>query len=257
MKQVALFFLLLSVFSLPVHAQDYILGDGDSVSISVHQYPDLDTKTRVGEDGSINFPLLGSVKIGGLSAEDAARFIESSLKKGSFIKSPQVNVNIDEYRSQTVSLLGNVPKPGKYPIMGGSTILEIIAEAGGIAKDGSPRVMITRKGEKPFVIDTSLALERGDMTQNIKVISGDIIFVPRMEVFYIYGEVNRPGEYQLQPGMNIMQAISVGGGLTDKATERGLKIKRKTADGKVETISASTSEALQPDDVVYVKESLF
>lgn len=256
MKRVICAFLLLIGSLQTLQAQDYVLNAGDSVLITVHQHPDLDTKARIEEGGTINFPLLGSIQIGNMSTEQAGLLIENSLKRGNFIKSPQVSILIEEYRSKNVSVLGKIEKPGKYPIIGSNSILEIIAEAGGLAKDGSPRVVITRKGQKPFTVDTALALQ-GDVKNNVEVISGDIIYVPRMDVFYIYGEVNKPGEYQLQDNMTILQALSVAGGLNDKATERGLKIKRKNANGEVETIDAVVTDELIPGDVVYVKESLF
>jgi polysaccharide export outer membrane protein len=245
------------VFPLTVYAQDYPLGADDVVMITVHEHPDLETRARVGEGGNINFPLIGTIKMGGLSTKEAELVIEDMLKNGNYIKSPQVTVFLEEFKSKSVSVLGKINKPGKYPIRENSTVFDVIADAGGISKDGNSRVHIKRKGKETIVVDTVAELESNNISNDIKVLNEDIVFVPRMDVFYIYGEVKKPGEYQLHSNMTIMQALSVGGGLTDKGTERGLKIKRKKSTGEVEVINADILDVLYPDDVVFVKESLF
>ena len=98
---------------------------------------------------------------------------------------------------------------------------------------------------------------RGDVSKAAPAIkANDIIYVPRMEVFYIYGEVQRPGEYPLRRPTTVMQALSISGGLTAKGTERGLKISRKSAQGSVETVKVKLTDELRPGDVVFVKEGL-
>jgi polysaccharide export outer membrane protein len=249
--------LLALFFTNNLYAQGYALTENDLVLITVHEYPDLKTRARIGDEGKINFPLLGTIKISDMSVKQAEHFIEESLKNGNYIKSPQVTIFIEEFRGETVSVLGMINNPGKYSIVESGTLMEVLAEAGGIAKDGNTKVIITRKGQEPFAVDTSLILEQGDMKRNIEISKGDIIYVPRMDVFYIYGQVNEPGEYRLHPNLTIQQALSVSGGLTGKGTERGLKIKRKNLNGEVETIDATIFDELIPNDVIYVKESLF
>ena len=97
----------------------------------------------------------------------------------------------------------------------------------------------------------------GDMSQNIKVSRGDFILVPKMDTYYIHGEVKRPGVYRLERGMTVMQAVSVGGGVSARGSLRGIKVTREQADGTTSEISVEMTDKIQPNDVLYVKERLF
>lgn len=262
-----LFFTLvvfLAAFALPVSAatKDYVLGPGDVVRITVYEHEDLNALTRISQAGSINFPLIGEVFIAGMRERDAETKLTSMLRDGGFVKSPQITLIVEQYRSQQVSVLGEVNKPGMYTIDRGSKITDLLAMAGGVnpASGGDYAVLIKKDGNEGkggYPVDLLALLRNGDMTQNLEVADGDIVFVPRMEVFYIYGEVQRPGSYRLQRDMTVMQALSMGGGLTPRGTQRGIQIKRRNGGGAVATITAGLFETLMPDDVVYVKESLF
>jgi polysaccharide export outer membrane protein len=232
-------------------ADEYRLGPGDTVRVTVYEHPDLTTVSRITDDGSIPFPLLGEVAIARLS---------ELLRDGQFVRRPQVTVNIEQYGSQSVSVLGQVNKAGRYPVQGHSTAIEMLAMAGGLDADAADTVTVIRKGAQTsqrYEIDLVGLFQSGDLQQNIAVANGDIIFVPRMPVFYIYGEVQRPGSYRLEKNMTVMQALSVGGGLTARGTERGTKVKRVTGDGSVETLEVTLTDRLKDNDVVYVKEGLF
>lgn len=259
-------FLFLSLFLLALlpgfaAAAGYTLGSGDIVKISVYAQPDLNTEAQITDKGTINFPLIGEIKIGGLEKGAAEAFISNKLVNERFLKNPQVNLLIVQYRSQRVSVLGFVQKPGKYPIDGTSYVTDLIAQAGGIAADGADSATFISRDENQKVVKKNINLIRlfdsQDMTQNYQVQDGDIIHVSRAPVFYIYGEVQRPGAFRLQPNMTIMQAISVGGGLTARGTERGLKVKRTDLEGNVETLSANGESAVKANDVIYVKQRLF
>ena len=106
-------------------------------------------------------------------------------------------------------------------------------------------------------VDLIALLRRGDMSQNLSVAEGDIIFVPRMDIFYIYGEVHKPGAYRLERGMTLMQALALGGGVTPRGTQRGIEIRRRNGDGKLDVMKSGLDTALLADDVVFVKESMF
>jgi polysaccharide export outer membrane protein len=106
-------------------------------------------------------------------------------------------------------------------------------------------------------IDIHEALKTGEMEKNFPVANGDIIFVPRAPLFYIYGEVQRPGAYRLEKEMTVMQALSVGGGLNVRGTERGIRINRHGGNGTIQSIECQMSDKVQENDVIYVKESLF
>lgn len=257
----AIFFVfVIALFSTSVTAKDYVLGSGDVLRITVYEHADLNAVVRISQTGSINFPLVGEVFIAGLNERAAEMKLSELLEQGGFVKSPQVSIIVDQYRSQQVSVLGEVNKPGVYAIDRGNRLMDLLAMAGGVNSSGGENAVLIKKGgngQGGHPIDLFQLLQKGDMTHNVEVADGDIIYIPRMDVFYIYGEAQRPGSYRLQRNMTVMQALSMGGGLTPRGTQRGIQIKRKDASGAVVTIKADLSEVLMPDDVVYVKESLF
>jgi polysaccharide export outer membrane protein len=171
-----------------------------------------------------------------------------------------VALTVEQYRSQKVSVLGEVNRPGVYAIAGANTLMDLLSEAGGLGEEAGELAIVTRRGSpagQSQAIDLAALLEgRADIPEP-RLGDGDRIFVPRMDRFYIYGQVNRPGSYRLERGMTVMQALSVASGLTDKGTERGLKIRRMAGDGREQVISAELTQRIQPSDVLFVKESLF
>lgn len=253
-------FVLLTAFSLPVAAMDYRLGSGDIVHITVYDHPELLLETRVDEQGKINFPLIGSVAVAGETASTAQRLIAEALEKGSFLKKPQVNLIVKEYRSKQVSVLGQVNKPGKYPLDTTSTVSDLLAQAGGVTLEGGDDLTLihNQDGKSQRIrIDTKSLFQDGQFDLNHQVSDGDIIFVPRAAVFYIYGEVQKPGAFRLEKNMNVMQALSLGGGITLRGTQKGIQIRRPGGDGQPMKLKAALTDPVQENDVVYVKESLF
>jgi len=238
-----------------------ILGEGDSVRITVFQNPDLTTETRISERGTITFPLVGEISLAGLTPVGAEARIAEHLIKGKFVLKPQVSLNVVRVRSRQVSVLGQVARPGRYPLDDtSSNLTDILALAGGVSPTGDDNVtvMVTRNGKtSKLEINVPTMYRTGDLSRNLALQNGDTIFVQRAPVFYIYGEVQRAGAYRLEPLMTVMQALSVGGGVTPRGTDRGLKIRRKTVDGKFQAIDAHLTDPVQPDDVIYVRESLF
>ena len=239
----------------------YRLGPGDVVEITVYNNPDLSTKTSIGEDGTISFPLIGNVALAGLTRAKAEKRIAHALEAGKFVPKPYVNLVIDEYRSQTISVLGDVSKPGTYQIRRPVKVTEVLAMAGGITQNGSQQVTLVSKrangGARRKTVNVTDVLQHGDLAQDALVGNGDIVYVPPAPKFYIYGEVRNPGAYPLQDGMTVQQAISVGGGLTVRGTQRGIQVDRKLADGRVQSHSARLSDRLRPGDVVQVPQSWF
>ncbi len=237
------------------------LGEGDSVRITVFQNPDLTTETRISERGTITFPLIGEISLAGLTPAGAEARIAKQLIEGKFVLKPQVSLNVVRVRSRQVSVLGQVARPGRYALDDtSSSLTDILALAGGISPSGDDNVtvMVTRNGKTAKLdIDVPTMYRTGDLSRNVQLENGDAIFVQRAPVFYIYGEVQRAGTYRLEPAMTVMQALSVGGGVTSRGTDRGLKIHRRMPDGAVAKLDAQLSDPVQPDDVIYVKESLF
>jgi len=240
---------------------EYRLGDGDTIRIIVYQNPDLTLETRVSENGTITFPLIGVVKIGGLTLPAAGQTIAKRLQAGNFIKQPQVNILLLQNRGNQVSVLGRVGRPGRFPLETFNTRLsEMLAIAGGIAGDGADVAIVsgTRDG-KPFrkEVDIVGMLLDNQPENDLVVAGGDVIYVPRQPMFYIYGEVQRPGSYRLERKMTIRQALVQGGGPTIRGTERNLGVYRRGADGRVALMTLDFNEPVRPDDVFYVRESWF
>ncbi len=237
------------------------LGAGDSIRITVFQTPELTTETRVSERGTIIFPLIGEAVLGGQTPAGAGALIAERLKQGDFIKNPQVSVAVIQVRSRQISVLGQVPRPGRYALDDTSSKLtDVLALAGGIGSTGDDIVtVIAARGGKlsKLEIDVPKMYRSGDLSANIELQNGDTIFVQRAPVFYIYGEVQRAGAYRLEPNMTVMHTLSTGGGLTPRGTQRGLKIHRRMPDGTVQQLDAQLADPVQPDDVIYVRESLF
>jgi polysaccharide export outer membrane protein len=246
----------------PAHAlEEYLLTPGDVIKVSVFKNPDLLLDARVSEAGTIGFPLLGSVPVAGLTLPAAERKIAQLLKDGGFVLSPQVNILLTTAVGNQVAVLGQVNRPGRYPIEGaGGNLTGMLAQAGGIAATGADLVIITglRNG-KPFrreidVVNMSL---NGTAADDIELRGGDTLFVNRSPMFYIYGQVQRPGQYRLEKGMTVMQALADGGGMTGKGTSRGIVLHRRDNTGKVKESGASLDEDVRDQDVIYVKESVF
>lgn len=241
--------------------QDYVLGQGDVVRITVFQNPDLTTDARVSESGSITFPLVGAVAVGGLTQQAAEQKIARLLTEGGFVVQPQVNMLVMQVRGSQVAVLGQVNRPGRYPLETNNTrLIDMLALAGGVSAIGADAVVVAgvREG-KPFrrEVDIAAMYLNGNLGDDILLAGGDSIYVQRAPVFYIYGEVQRPGAFRLERDMTVMQALATGGGLTPRGTQRGLQVHRRGADGKVQILESGLQQLVQPDDVVYVKESIF
>jgi polysaccharide export outer membrane protein len=253
--------LIVSITSSKAFAEEegYLLGGGDTVKITVYEQPDLTTIARINHLGIVIFPFLEEVAIGGLTPDAAAELISNRLKAGRFVKVPQVSLAVVEYRSHQISVLGQVKKPGKYTLESKTLVIDLLAQSGGLTNEAADVLTVVRNDpERParYQIDL-LKFYRGDVAQNIELVSGDIVLVPKMDIFYVYGEVKRPGVYRLERGMTTMQALSVGGGLTGRGSSGGISISRHRTDGKVLSIEVELTDRLQPNDVLYVKERLF
>jgi polysaccharide export outer membrane protein len=230
------------------------------VKASVYGSPDLATETRVSEGGSMTFPLLGEVQVGGLTTQQAEKKIGGLLEKGGYLKKAQVNLLITTLASQQVSVLGQVNRPGRYPIEGKRKVLDLLAIAGGANAEGSDMVTLvrTRNGTTTReTIDIVDMVRKGELNRDYEVAGGDIIFVERAPRAYITGEVNRPGPFRIERAMTVQQALSAGGGLTPRGTQRGLRITRKDASGAARTMEVKNDDLVQVDDVITVKESWF
>jgi polysaccharide export outer membrane protein len=254
------FFTLSSISAFASDILDYPLGPGDIVRIQVFQNPDLATETRVSENGSITFPLVGTVEVGGLAIAAAERKIAAALKSGGFVRQPQVNIVILQIRGNQVSVLGQVNRPGRFPLETLTRVSDMLAAAGGATPTGDDFAIVTgiRDG-KPFrkVIDIPALYLTEKSDEDIILAGGDTIYIHRAPVFYIYGEAQRPGAYRIERGMTVMQALAQGGGPTPRGSEWWLRLHRTNAEGTVERLSPEMTDSVQPNDIIYVRESIF
>jgi polysaccharide export outer membrane protein len=241
---------------------EYRIGPGDLLRVGVYQNPDLSLETRVTEAGTISFPLLGAVRVGGLSVTAAERAIADGLRAGNFVRQPQVTIAVTLFRAHQASVLGAVQRPGRFALETLDLRLsDLLAMAGGIAPFGADTVVVLGNREgRPVRIEIDLpSLFAGGPVRDRDpfILNGDTIWVERQPVVYIYGEVQRPGPMRLERGMTLMQALATGGGLTPRGTERGIRVHRKAGDGRVQTMQLALDDRVQDGDVIQVRESLF
>lgn len=240
---------------------EYRLGSGDVIRITVFQNPDLTVETRVTEAGIVSYPLIGAVRLGGQSVTAAEKLIADGLRNGNFVKNPQVTLVVLQVRGNQASVLGQVNRPGRYPLeVADMRVTDLLAMAGGTSAGGSDVVVVTgtRNGQ-PFRMEVDLpslftAAGRG---KDIFVLNGDTMWVDRQPIVYIYGEVQRPGPMRLERDLTLMQALATGGGLTQRGTDKGIRVHRKGTDGAVQVFEPKMDDKLREGDVVFVRESLF
>ncbi|WP_332814714.1 polysaccharide export protein EpsE [Ramlibacter sp.] len=240
---------------------DYRLGAGDQIRVQVYQNPDLSIEARVSEQGTINYPLVGSVNLGGSTIAEAENKIASALRNGQFLKRPQVNIVLLEVRGNQVAVLGQVQKPGRFPLETTNTrVSDLLAAAGGITPMGDDTLIVTgSRAGKPFrkVIDIPALFLNQRGQDDILVHGGDTLYVAKAPVYYIYGEAQRPGPYRIERGMTVQQAVAQGGGPTPRGSLSRLRLTRTGPDGKQVESDARLSDPVLPNDVIYVRESLF
>lgn len=241
--------------------QDYRLGAGDAIGVQVYQSPDLSIDARVSESGVISYPLVGSVQLGGLTISEAEKKIGDALRTGGFVKVPQVNIVLRQVRGNQVAVLGQVSRPGRFPLETFNTrVSDMLAAAGGTTATGDDVLIVTGQREgKPFrkVIDIPALFLNEKSDEDIVLAGGDTLYVNKAPMFYIYGEAQRPGPYRIERGMTVMQALAQGGGPTVRGSQNRLKLHRRDASGKVIETTPSLTDPVRAEDVIYVRESLF
>jgi len=254
-------------------SEEYIIGPKDLLEIEVFGLNDLDTTTRVSEDGLITVALLGEVKVGGLTKSGLEKKL-TQLFKERFLKNPQVTVFIKEYRSQKVSLLGAVNNPGDYELLGRQTLLQIISQAGGLTEEAGKDIILIRK--QPDGSNTSQEIpvedlvEKGDVKLNLVLKPGDIINIPidKTVRVYVFGQVKNPGALEVKKSNipTLLRAIAQAGGFSERASKGNVNIKRKNDQGEEIQMTVNAKAIIKgkkkdiqllENDVVYVPESIF
>jgi polysaccharide export outer membrane protein len=265
MKRYLLIFIILLFLGIPAFSatQDYIVGEGDVLNITVYEHDDLTMTVRVSGEGAITVPLIGDVHVRGLTLNKISQKITVLLADG-YIVNPQVNIFIHEFKSNKATILGQINRPGLYELRQHTTLLEIISQAGGLTKGAGNKSIIKRKGpsgadqeEEIITIDLKGLIEKGDTSQNIQIIGGDNIYIIATAVYYVTGEVKKPDEFNMEGEITIIQAITKAGGFTAKAASSRVKIIRKTDNGKKVLKRVPMDQPVFPNDVIVVPESFF
>lgn len=262
LKYTYLVFIVFLILTPHSYCQDYIIGEGDVLKITVYDHPDLTTVERVTGEGTISFPLIGQVEVAGLTTFEISEKISTFLTNG-YIVNPQVTVFIQEFKSKKASIMGQVNRPGLYELPGTTTFLELLSKAGGLTKDAGDKAIIKRKtvspdkNENSIVIDLKKLIETGDISLDIPIADGDSIYIQKAGFFFVTGEVKKPDAYRYEDGTTIIKAITLAGGFTDKASTGRVKIIRKIH-GKERILGkVKMDEPVLPDDVIVVPESFF
>lgn len=236
---------------------------GDQIRVEVFGNPDLTTVTDVADDGSIRMPLAGVVPVSGQSTTEAARRIESALKVAEVLVDPHATVSLVKSFHSQVMVSGEVGKPGRYEVDSRSTVLDALALAGGITEKGSDTAYILRTDtsgvQQKILVRIDLDSVMGSQTGTAAlqtVQGGDSIFVPKA-TFTIIGQVTTPGEYRIPSGMLLFQAIARAGGVTALGSAGRVEVTRRAPDGKFVTMKGKANTAIQPGDVITVKERIF
>ena len=286
---------LLMMLDLPVHADEqqqrnaqqppapqqplagqqlrYIVGPNDVLGITVYDQPQLSRTYNVQADGSLTFPLIGRVNVGGLSTPEIEGELRQRLSQG-FLKSPQVGVIVEQYRSQQIFVIGEVRQPGSLQFMGSMTVLEALARVGSTTERAGIEAIIVRppngapppdaaavaraqqaNGSDVIRIDLQ-SLQTGAVSQNATLQAGDTIFVPRVSSVFVSGQVTTAGEYAIRKGMTVRQVLALAGGITDRGSTGRIQIIRKI-DGQDRTIGANLQDLVEPNDTIIVRERFF
>ncbi|HYN54340.1 MAG TPA: polysaccharide biosynthesis/export family protein, partial [Methylotenera sp.] len=219
----------------PATNRDYVLGAGDLVRISVYGSPDLLTEARLSAAGTITFPLVGEIKLGGASPTSSEKKIADLLEQGGFVKKAQVNLVVLQFQSQFVSVLGDVYKPGKYSLDRPSTLSDVLALAGGITPNGSDMLTLIRTVDGKTTkqtYDLRNLVAKADPTSNPQVTGDDIVYVNAREVS-VLGQVNRPGKYSVVSGVRtVIDFLSQAGGVSAGGADKIIVVTKRN--GKTE-----------------------
>lgn len=251
----------------PQHDVNYVVGPSDILRVTVFGEPQMSGHFRIENDGSISYPFLGRLHVGGQTVAAVAASVKTGLAAG-YLRNPQVTVEVVEFKSQSVFVMGEVRTPGKYVLSGSATLLDALALAGSMTPGAGADVLILH----PKQGDTSLPklpgagdaevehvslrdIEAGKLSSNVVIRDGDTIFVPKVDRFFVIGMVRNAGAYPLERNMTVLQAISTAGGISERGSNRRLKIVR-IVDNKRKEIDAKPTDIVQPGDTIVVPQRL-
>jgi len=243
---------------------ELLIGSGDLLEISVEGAPEYKREVRVSRDGQISLPMISSVTVGGLSVSQAQQLIATRLREGKYFRDPQVNVFEKEYATQGISVLGEVTKPGIYPLLGTHTLFDAISAAGGVTPKAGKKVMVMRRGSTEAQV-VEMPYGAKDWSQsNVDVQPGDTVMVSKAGIVYVTGDVKLPGGFVMDSAkMTVLQAVALAQGTNPTASLGKAMLIRKTPSGQKETpvplnkiYSAQVPDiSLEADDILFIPSS--
>jgi polysaccharide biosynthesis/export protein len=242
---------------------DYRVGPGDRLSVAVLQMPDLKTTVRVSQQGAISLPLLGIVQVSGLSASEIERKLADELRR-TYVRDPQVSVQVEEIESHPISVVGAVTEPGIFQVRGPMNLLAVLSLAKGVTETAGNRVLVVRadNAAAPIDLDLKQLLESGDPSLNIVVNPGDVVKVTSAPMIYIVGEFKKPGAFPMPRGdrLTVLRALALGEGLGPLAAKKDAVIMRTSVEGVQTEIGIRLDriiKAEEPDPVLQANDVLF
>ena len=255
--------------SPPQASSTYLIGATDVLKIRVFGEDQYNGDYNVDGDGSITFPLLGRQAVAGKTTRQVEEELTKALADG-WLQKPQLSVEIGNYRSRSIFVIGEVRLPGRYTIEGPMTLLEVIGQAGSLTPTASDTIILQRFKDgiaaslsaPPVAGDPRVSevlrfshreLQEGRLTANILLQDSDVILVPAADLFYVTGFVKTPGAFPLKPGMTVRQALAVAGGVNERGSNRRIKIMR-IVNGKETEISADLADPVKPNDTIRVPQ---
>jgi polysaccharide export outer membrane protein len=251
------------VAATPSSQTDLIVGTGDLLEVSIYQAPEFDRQVRVDDSGEISLPLLGSVKVSGLTIRQTEQLIERRLSSDKYFTEPRVSVFAKEYVSGGISVMGEVHKPGIYPMLGGHTLFDVISAAGGTTPTAGPIVSIIHR-RQPDQTETVKYDTSNNSYHNVELLSGDTVIVSQAAIVYVVGDVHLPGGFVMaRADLTVLQAIAMAQGTNPMASLNGAKLIRTNAGERQEIhlplkeILAGKSKdyELQANDIIFVPNS--
>lgn len=273
MQHLIVVFLLVAAPALaqtlpPSQRLDYVVGAQDVLKVSVFDEPQLSGTFRVDTDGSFTYPFVGRVKAVGQTLRKIEVELARMLAQG-YVRNPQVAIEVEQYRSRSFFVVGEVRTPGRYPLTPEMTLIEALAQAGSTtATAGSELVILhapdLRAAEQGEAAPTPANrttrvnlsdLQSGKLANNIILREGDTIFVAKAERFFVAGHVRNPGAFTWERGMTVLQAVSLAGGLTDRGSDRGIKIVRIVG-GEKKEVSVKLTDFIEAGDTVVIRQRL-
>jgi polysaccharide biosynthesis/export protein len=241
------------------------IGGGDLLQVTVFGASDYNYDVRVAGDGFVNLPFVGLVHVSGLTTRQAASDLQSRLSQGGYFNNPQVGVFVKEYATQGVTVLGEVQKPGVYPLMGARTLFDMLSFAQGTTPTAGDKVSVIHRDrpQQPEIVKLTYDGEDSPRS-NVPVLPGDTIVVQKAGIVYVVGDVQKPsGIVIANPNLTVLKAIALAQGTNPNASLDKARLVRKTSDGQIEIplhlkqmLSAKIPDMrVQPEDVIFVPNS--